>query len=299
MFDVIIVGGSYAGLSAGMTLGRSLRNVLIIDAGKPCNRQTPHSHNFITHDGEPPAIIRDKAKTQVLAYKTVQLVNETAIHAAIEPGGFLVQTLSGEKYQSKKILFATGILDIMPRIKGFAACWGISVLHCPYCHGYEVRHQKTAVIADGEGAVEYAKLLSNWTNELAILTNGTSVFTDAQTAILKKTNSTVYPQEIELIEHSAGRVSNIHFKDGSQLTVPAIYHRPAFQQHSPLPEALGCSLTTDGFIQVDGMQKTTVPGIFAAGDNSTRFRSVAEAVAAGNRAGAVINKELIDESFNN
>lgn len=296
-FDVIIVGGSYAGLSAAMTLGRSLRNTLIIDAGKPCNRQTPHSHNFITHDGETPGNIRDKAKAQVLAYKTVQFVNDTAISAVTNTGGFGVQTSSGKNYQSKKLLFATGILDIMPPIKGLAECWGISVLHCPYCHGYEVRHQKTGVIASGEGAVEYAKLLSNWTNALMIFTNGAPAFSDAHIAVLQKANANVYPQEIEAIEHVAGQVSTVHLKDGSRITVPVIYHRPSFQQHSTLPEALGCTLTSNGFIQVDGMQKTTVPGIFAAGDNSTGFRSVAEAVAGGNKAGAVINKELIDETF--
>ncbi|MGN6492647.1 MAG: NAD(P)/FAD-dependent oxidoreductase [Agriterribacter sp.] len=296
-FDVIIIGGSYAGLSAAMALGRSLRNTLIIDAGKPCNQQTPHSHNFITHDGETPGNIRDKAKAQVLAYKTVQLVNDTAITAVDNTGSFSVQTSSGKNYQSKKILFATGILDILPPIKGFAECWGISVLHCPYCHGYEVRYQKTGIIASGEGAVEYAKLISNWTNELAIFTNGAPAFSDAHAATLQKTNANVYPQEIEAIEHVAGQVSTVHLKDGSRVTVPVIYHRPSFQQHSPLPETLGCSLTSNGFIQVDGMQKTTMPGIFAAGDNSTGFRSVAEAVAAGNKAGAVINKELIEETF--
>lgn len=297
IFDVIIVGGSYAGLSAGMTLGRSLRKVLIVDAGKPCNRQTPYSHNFITHDGDTPASISEKAKAQVLAYNSVSFVNDTATIATIEQPGFSLHTASGKTYHTKKILFASGILDIMPEIKGFAACWGISVLHCPYCHGYEVRKQKTGVITNGEAAVEYAKLLSNWTNELLILTNGAPSFPEAHSAILEQLNCKVYPQQIDEIQHADGQVSGVLFKDGSNISLSAIYHRPAFQQNTPLPAILGCKFSPNGFIEVDGFQKTSVQGVFAAGDNCTGFRSVAEAIAAGNRAGAVINKELIEESF--
>src|SRR6478736_6055187 len=153
-FDVIIIGGSYSGLSASMSLGRSLRQVLIIDSGLPCNRQTPHSHNFITQDGEKPAVISAKAKLQVDLYKTVHFYNGLAVKAIKKENGFEVSTESGEVFNSRKILFASGVKDLFPEIKGFADCWGISVLHCPYCHGYEVKNEKTAIIANGEMAYE-------------------------------------------------------------------------------------------------------------------------------------------------
>src|SRR5690606_1025740 len=136
--EVIILGGSYAGLSAAMALGRSLiRNVLIIDNGLPCNRQTPQSHNFLTQDGQSPSVIREFAKAQVLAYPTVQWLDDTAVKGEKVQDGFLINTASGQSVMTKKLIVATGIKDMLPDIKGFADCWGISVVHCPYCHGYE------------------------------------------------------------------------------------------------------------------------------------------------------------------
>src|SRR5690606_5367312 len=125
-FDVIIIGGSYAGLSAAMALGRALRNVLIIDSGLPCNRQAPHSHNFITQDGEKPNLLAEKAKKQVLNYNTVKFHNDLAINGTKTEDGFVITTQTGKEFIAQKLIFATGIRDIMPNIKGFSECWGIS-----------------------------------------------------------------------------------------------------------------------------------------------------------------------------
>ena len=141
-FDVIIIGGSYSGLAAGMALGRALRQVLIIDSGKPCNEQTPHSHNFITQDGKTPKEIATLAKQQVEKYETVKFLSGLATTGTKTEVGFNIQTSAGETFSSKKIIFATGVKDIMQSIDGYAECWGISVLHCPYCHGYEVRNER-------------------------------------------------------------------------------------------------------------------------------------------------------------
>jgi len=141
-FDVIIIGGSYAGLSAALALGRSLRKVLIMDSGLPCNRSTPHSHNFLTHDGERPAVIAEQARTKVLAYKTVTWWNGLAVSGRKTGSGFEIITQNDGIFYGRKLIFATGIRDILPDIKGFAECWGISVIHCPYCHGYEFRGEK-------------------------------------------------------------------------------------------------------------------------------------------------------------
>lgn len=124
IYDVIIIGGSYAGLSAAMALGRSMREVLIIDSGKPCNKQTPYSHNFLTHDGETPAMIAQKAREQVMQYPTVQFINDTANGATKTEDGFEIKTISHETYYTKKIIFATGVLDTMPDRMGFGECWG-------------------------------------------------------------------------------------------------------------------------------------------------------------------------------
>ena len=130
-FEVIIIGGSYAGLSAAMALGRSLRKVLVIDGGRPCNRQTPQSHNFITQDGVPPHQITAIAKEQLLQYKTVDFVHDLAVSAEKNKNGFSISTQSGNIVTAKKLIMATGIKDLIPKIKGFAECWGISMIHCP------------------------------------------------------------------------------------------------------------------------------------------------------------------------
>lgn len=296
-FDVIIVGGSYSGLSAAMSLGRSLRQVLVIDSGLPCNRQTPHSHNFITQDGEKPAIISAKAKLQVDLYKTVHFYNGLAVKAIKKENGFEVSTESGETFNSRKILFATGVKDLLPEIKGFADCWGISVLHCPYCHGYEVKNEKTAIIANGEMAFDFAKLISNWTKDLRLCTNEKSTLTLEQTEILKKHGVQIFGEEIDSFEHKEGYVKNIIFKNQEKVAVKAIYARPPFEQHCPLPKDLGCDINEQGLLKVDFMQKTNVAGIYASGDCTTQMRSVAIAVSTGSFAGAVINKDLIDEDF--
>jgi thioredoxin reductase len=296
-FEVIIIGGSYSGLSAAMSLGRSLRQVLVIDSGLQCNRQTPYSHNFITQDGEKPTTISAKAKLQVDLYKTVEFYKGLAAKAVKIDNGFEVTTASGDVFTSRKLLFATGVKDLFPEIHGFADCWGISVLHCPYCHGYEVKNEKTAIIANGEMGFEYAKLISNWTKDLRLCTNGKSELTLEQTQILKKHDVSIFEDKIDSFEHSDGYISNIVFENNEKIEVKAVYAKPPLEQHCPLPEILGCELTEQGLLKTDFMQKTNVSGVYASGDCSTQMRSVALAVSSGSFAGAVINKELIDEDF--
>lgn len=296
-YDAIIVGGSYAGLSAGMALGRSLRKVLIIDGGEPCNLQTPHSHNFITHDGNTPKAIAMQAKEQVLKYDTVSFLQGMAVSAAKLDNGFEVRTAAGEVFSAQKLLFATGIKDQMPAIDGFAACWGITAIHCPYCHGYEVRHERTGIIANGDMGYEFAKLISNWTKDLTLFTNGKSTLTAEQTEKLAKHHIPIVEKEITAFEHTNGHINQVLFKDGSAMPMKAVYSKLPFVQHCDIPVQLGCALNEQGFIIVDNFYKTTVPGVFAAGDNINMMRAVSLAVSTGNTAGVHINKELIEETF--
>ncbi|MFP3834758.1 NAD(P)/FAD-dependent oxidoreductase [Chryseobacterium sp. SIMBA_028] len=295
-FDVIIIGGSYAGLSAGMALGRSLRNVLIIDSGKPCNRQTPHSHNFITHDGIPPKEISSLARKDVEKYTTVQF-HEGIAAQVLKKNSFEVETLSSEIFYAKKIILASGVKDVMPDIPGFKDCWGVSVLHCPYCHGYEVRNEVTGILSDGDLAYDFSKLIFNLTKSLTLFTNGKSILTKQQIEKLKQNEINLNEEEIEGIEHDNGCIQKIIFKNGSSALLKALYAKIPFEQNINITESLGCELTEQGFIKVDAMQKTSVPGVFACGDNVTMMRSVANAVAQGNFAGAVVNKELSEEEF--
>lgn len=296
-YDVLIIGGSYSGLAAGMALGRSLRRVLIIDSGKPCNRQTPHSHNFLTQDGKTPREIATLAREQVARYETVTFFQGFAVSGAKTESGFEVRTDSGEVFQAKRLIFATGIRDILKDLEGFSECWGISVIHCPYCHGYEVRHEKTGILGNGDYGYEFSAFISNWTKNLTLFTNGPSTLSPEQTAKLKSHHIHIVETEVEKLEHTNGQLERIRFKDGSATALKAIYSHIPFEQHCSIPQSLGCELTEDGYIKVDPLQKTTVPGVFACGDNTTRMRTVANAVAMGALAGMMLNKELVFEEF--
>ena len=296
-FDVIIIGGSYAGLSAAMALGRSLRNVLIIDGGLPCNRQTPQSHNFITQDGETPATIANKALMQVLNYSTVKLHKGFAVNGKKTETGFIIETLKGLEFTAKKLIFATGITDMMPDIKGFDECWGISVIHCPYCHGYEFRNQKTAIMANGERAFHLASLVHNLSNQLTVITCGKAEFTNEQRHKLQFHNTPVIEKKIQGVIHDNRNLTNIVFEDGEIMELNALYAAVPFKQHSEIPAMLGCELTEMGHIKTDPFQKTNIAAVYACGDNSSMMRSVSNAVATGGIAGAMVNKELVDETF--
>jgi thioredoxin reductase len=259
--------------------------------------QTPHSHNFLTRDGTTPAEISRLGKQQVAKYKTILFFSGLATHALGTGDGFEITVASGEKFYAKKIIFATGIRDLLPPITGLDECWGISVLHCPYCHGYEVTGQKTGVIGNGEEGYQLTKLISNWTNQLTLFTGDLSSITGEQANQLVKHNIQVVEKEIERLEHDAGYARNIHFKDGTSFSIDAIYIRPPFEQHCPIPKIVGCSFTEEGYISVDSSQETSVKGIFACGDNSSPMRTVANAVAMGTATGIAVSKQLILGDF--
>lgn len=295
-YDVIIIGGSYAGLSAAMSLGRSLRKVLIIDSGNPCNKKAPHAHNFITNDGKPPAELTRIAREQVQTYPTVSFIEGLAEDVIPYDNSFEV-IANDEVYTSRKVLLATGVTDLIPHIPGFDECWGISILHCPYCHGFEHKGLKTAVIGNGDMGYEMAKVIRNWTDKLTLYTNGTSTLSQEEVLKLNSHGILVIENEITDIEQSDGNIGRINFKDTLPETPEVIYTQLPFKQQCDIPEKLGLEMTEKGFILINKCCETSVPGIFAAGDCLTLQRSVANAVASGNKTGALINKCLIDEDF--
>ncbi|MFD1014867.1 NAD(P)/FAD-dependent oxidoreductase [Winogradskyella rapida] len=296
-FDVVIIGGSYAGLSAAMTLGRSLRSVLIIDGGNPCNKQTPHSHNFLTQDGATPKEIAEVAKAQVLNYPSVNFLNDLVVSVRKMDFGFEVSTQALKSVKAKKLLFATGVKDIMPNLKGFSECWGISVLHCPYCHGYEVAHKNLGIIAKGDTAFDLCMLIQHWAGDLTLFTNGPSELTLQQLNSIEKLHIKVVEEKIAALHHTQGKIDSIAFEDGAKKAIEAVFSRVPFEQHCKLPIELGCDITDTGHIQVDFFQKTNIAGLFCAGDNTTPFRTVSSATSAGTKAGAFINMELLQEAL--
>ncbi|MBT9395401.1 NAD(P)/FAD-dependent oxidoreductase [Hymenobacter sp. NST-14] len=291
--DVLIIGGSYAGLSAALCLGRALRQVLVLDSGQPANRPTPHAHNFLGQDGASPADLAAQARAQVLAYPTVRLLAESAVAATGTDGDFTLTTDTGRVVRASKLLFTTGVRDVLPTQPGFAACWGISVIHCPYCHGYEYRRQPTGTLLNGEMALHHARLLRQWTPQLTIVTDGPATFSPEQWAQLDRAGVRVEQTPVRELHHHAGKLTHLALTDGRQVPLAALYLRPGLAQHCLLPQELGCTYTKAGYLQVDGMQKTSVPGIYAAGDVTTPMRALSTAVAGGTLAGVALNSELL------
>ncbi|MCR5863035.1 NAD(P)/FAD-dependent oxidoreductase [Flavobacterium sp. J372] len=210
--------------------------------------------------------------------------------------GFSVETAEGKSFFAKKILLATGIKDIMPEIPGLAECWGKTVIHCPYCHGYEVKGLKTAVLANGDVAIHYAQLLRQWTNDLTFFTDGPATFTSEQKAKLEQHNIKTIETRVERLVQTGGNLEGIITADGINHNFPVMYYRADFE----LPEfvqKLNLSKDDFGFIKTDDMMQTSAKGIYASGDCMSMMRAVANAVATGNKAGAIINRDLSMESF--
>ncbi len=295
-FDVIIVGGSFAGLAAALALGRGLRSVLVIDSGEPCNKKVQHSQNLLTHDGEAPVEIRKRALADIQKYPTVTITNAFASTAEKKGELFEIRTSSGESYTGRKVLFATGVKNEMLPISGYEECWGVSAIQCPYCHGYEYKGQPTGVLAAGAKTLHITRLINNWTNDLTVFTNGEQPFTDEELAKVKKHNIKIVETPITRLEHNDGHITSIVCgKDSYPISI--LYTHPPFHQHCALPEALGCELDEMGFIKTDDFKRTTVDSVYAAGDNTTFMRSLSAAIASGNMAGAAINNFMIEEDF--
>lgn len=294
-FDVIVIGGSYAGLAAAMALGRAMRKVLVIDNGRPCNQTTPYSHNFLTNDGKTPAMIATVAKEQVMNYPTIHFLTGTAIRVIKEGDGYRVGVTTGEDFFAARLIFATGIRDLLPDIQGLEECWGKSVLHCPFCHGYEVRMERTGIFGNGEKIVEFALLISNWSTALTLFTNGPADFSPDQWHQLGSKGIEVKEQGIIRLKQEKGQLQGICFGDGTEIPLQVLYAPSPFIQHSPLPEALGCEMTMDGYVRIDENYETSIRGLYAIGDNASRMRTVANAVAMGTAAGMMLAKKMILE----
>jgi thioredoxin reductase len=250
----------------------------------------------LTHDGEPPASIKEKVLKELLNYSTVEIRKQEALHVSKTDAGFIIAT-ANENYECRKLIFATGMRDILPDIDGAAACWGKTLLHCPYCHGYEVRGEPTMILATAKDIPEMVKLLSQWTKQLYACTTDGKLLDASFLQLCEEKGVQVIGKHVQRIAHTNGRVSAVCFNDGTQQQVSVIYGRFPMEQHAALPVSVGCVLTDMGLIKVDMMGQTTVSGVYAAGDCTSPFRTIHTAMASGTMAGAAVNKELIELEF--
>lgn len=297
-FDVAIIGGASAGLAAALILGRSIRQTVVFDTGEPRNKPAAHAHNVFTRDGVSPLEILAIGREQLKAYPTVTIAQERVVSAAKVDEGFRLETAGGGTYIVRKLILATGVKDVLPEIAGVQALWGNKVIHCPYCHGFEVRNTPVALIGNDDIAFHQVGLIYNLNKDLTIFTNGKSAFSGEQQAKLQKQHIRVIETPVTAIADEGDGI-RIILADGTDHRRQAAYVRPVRMQfHNELAVQLGCELEEAGSIKVDEFQQTTVPGVFAAGDVAhPMMHQVMAAAAAGTKAGAMCNGQMAGEDF--
>ncbi|WP_313704624.1 NAD(P)/FAD-dependent oxidoreductase [Massilia sp.] len=292
-FDAIVVGGSYAGLSAALQLARARRRVLVVDTGQRRNRFAHHSHGFLTQDGAEAAAIAALGRTQLQAYPTVSWREGGATHAAAGEEGFEVTLVDGARVSGRRLVLATGVVDELPPVEGLAERWGRTVFHCPYCHGYELDEGEIGVVASSELAMHHALLLPDW-GRVTLFLNGAFEPDAAQLAALASRGVTL---ERTLVARIAGH-ADVVLHDGRTLPMAGLFVMPQMRMASPLAQQLGCAMETGhagAFVRTDAMQASSVPGVFCCGDMARAAGNVAFAVAAGTMAGAAAHRSLIAE----
>jgi thioredoxin reductase len=292
-YDIIIVGGSYAGLSAGLQLARARQKVLVIDAGQRRNRFAATSHGFLGQDGRAPGDIVNDARAQLMDYPTVEWASDNATNAARDANGFVIETARRQRYSAKRLLLATGVIDELPGVPGLAERWGKSVFHCPYCHGYELEQGPIGVLATSPMSLHHALMLPDW-GPTTFFTNGVFAPDHEQQDSLAQRAVTLVTERVERIE---GDRADVMLADGQLITVDGLFVLPHTRVAGSLATSLGCNFE-DGplgaFIQTDPMtRETSVPGVFACGDAAMPFGSVALAVGDGVRAGSGAHRSLI------
>lgn len=297
LYDVIIVGGSFAGLSAALSLGRAMRKVLVIDDNKPCNRTSNKSHNLLTRDGFNPLYLLQEARKEVSQYANIFFIDDFANKAKKRDNFFEITTKSQKVFNSRKVILATGVMDILPKIAGYKECWGISIVHCPYCHGYEFKNLKTAVCSDGIHGYDFASLIFNWTKDVTLIINDFSELNKQQIKKLNGHGIKIIESSIKSIEHSQGVMKSITFNNGINENFDVLYDSPLIIPNNPLALYLGCEVNDYGYIQVSDRQMTSVEGVYSCGDNISLLRTLANAVASGSLAGAAANRAIIEEEF--
>lgn len=290
LHDVIVVGGSYAGMAAALQLLRARRSVMVIDAGERRNRFSGHSHGFLGQDGVPPGDIAATARRQLEAYPTLTWLEGRAAAVGGSRDDFTVAADDGQVHRARRILLASGVADQLPAVDGLAERWGKSVFHCPYCHGYEVGGRPVGVLATGALSAHQAELLTDW-GEVTLLANGIEFDADTRGA-LDSRQVVVEQTPVARLEGEA----DVLLVDGRRLSFGGLFTAARTVPSSSLPEEMGCVLeeTPMGVqVRTDATRQTSIPGVFACGDLARAPHSVSLAVGDGAMAGTFVHRSLL------
>ncbi len=304
-YDVVVLGGGSAGLSAALVLGRSRRQTLVVDSGEPRNAPSSGVHGFFSRDGIPPKELLKIGREQLEPYPSVEVLSARVSATSGENGDFEVILDDGALVRARKLLLATGVVDELPEKPGFKELWGQGVYHCPYCHGWELRDRPLAVLHySGEGAAQRAAFIRNWSRDLVLLTDGPTSLNEEGRRTLRALDIPVREERISYLEGdpggAAGGLRRIYFEDGSSLEREGLFYVPPQRQGSDLAQMLGCEVVAMGQAPagVKGdptTRETSVAGVYVAGDagNAGPLQSALLAAASGANAAFFVNHSLV------
>ncbi len=296
-YDALIIGGSFAGLSAALQIARTGRPVLAIDAGRPRNRFAAASHGFFTQDGSNPLAMIATAREQLLRYPNARALagDVTAIEGS--DGAFAVATADGEAFRARKLVLAYGVSDTLPNVPGLSERWGKTVLHCPYCHGFEFSGGRLGVLQSHPMAPHQALLVADWGPTTLFLNGGAAP--DPETAAkLAARGIAIEPAAVQGLQGEKGGLDRIVLDDGRALPIDALYVGPKVHHNSDIAARLGCALDESPLgpvIRTDERKLTTVAGVFAAGDIARVPHNATWASADGVAAGVFLHQSLVFE----
>jgi thioredoxin reductase len=292
MYDVVIVGGSYAGMAAALQLVRGRRKVAVLDSGQRRNRFANISHGLLGQDGQAPSEIASNAKVQLLKYPNLTWNDGIAVLAEKTGEYFSVRTTQEEVLTAKRLVLATGVSDELPEIPGLAERWGQSVFHCPYCHGYELDNGPIGVLAVSEASMHQALLIPDW-GWTTLFTNGVFEPDDSQ---LKQLQARAVTIEREMVTEITGEHASVKLRDGRVIELAGLFIASRIKVSSPLAEQLGCEFTEGPlglYVKTDGTKETSMAGVFACGDAARAAGSITFAIADGALAGMAAHRSLI------
>ena len=290
-YDVVIIGGGAAGLNAALVLGRARRRVAVVDAGAPRNAPASHMQGFLSRDGMPPAELLAAGRAEVAAYG-VDLIDDRV--AKVE-AGFTAQLAGGRVLKTRRILVATGAHDEVPDIPGVRERWGRDLLHCPYCHGWEVRDQPLGVLGTHPASVLHAHLVRQWSDDLIFFSH-TYDLTRAERGELEARGIRIVSGEVTRLVVEDDHLTGVELADGQVIARTAVFIRPSIVPHADgLLAGLGCDVDEPGFVTVDASGQTSTPGVWAAGNVADPRAQVITAAGAGSAAAIAINADLVQE----
>ena len=292
-YDVVVVGGGAAGLSAALVLGRARRRVAVVDAGEPRNAPAAHMQGFLSRDGMAPADLLAAARAEIVGYG-VEIINDRVVEIS---EGFTLRLAGGRAVTARRLLLATGAVDELPDIPGARERWGQDFLHCPYCHGWEVRDEPIGVIGTGPGSIDHAHLLRQWSDDVVFFTH-TYPVTATEREVLEARGIQVIDGQIAELSIADDRLDAVELADGASIPRSALFIRPALHaRDDSLTESLGLEVDESGFAKVDATGRTTVPGVWAAGNASNPRAQVITAAGEGSAAAIDINNDLVEEDI--